>query len=426
MIGGLIVYYRGEALDFLNMLHTTGTAPLMCSRIVFSSQIDVERLKAAVLTSAQVVPEIFGHYQVDRNRFVVTDQPVNQVIQEVQSPYSPENTDFDFTNGPQLRLFIIHHGDYDVLQAFMSHLLTDNRGFKEYLYLLAQAYNEEDLTNLHNERRLRPIITRIQRQFSRPRGRAPMVTGMVKLPHYPGINLRHGGHVMLSSTQFMRVRRVAKAQDVGISEAILAAYAKALQVLTGHTTVTLPCPIDLRRFTAEAEDVTQVANLTVNVFLTIHVDIDAPFNDLVKQVHDLLTVERTRVAFLYRLSNLQKMNHTMPITVMRKMTNRWLPQPALRYTNFGVIDQQRLRFHGLSVVNCVFSGAFHPSPTMEIAASTFAGTCTLSFNSTGSERDYQLSMKILENIQAQLLVWAQTKPQPAVAETDATTLRHQA
>jgi hypothetical protein len=63
---------------------------------------------------------------------------------------------------------------------------------------------------------------------------------------------------------------------------------------------------------------------------------------------------------------------------------------------------------------------------MEIAASTFAGTCTLSFNSTGSERDYQLSMKILENIQAQLLVWAQTKPQPAVAETDATTLRHQA
>nr|WP_253956170.1 hypothetical protein [Lactiplantibacillus pentosus] len=408
------------------MLHTTGTAPLMRSRIVFSSQIDVERLKAAVLTSAQVVPEIFGHYQVDRNRFVVTDQPVNQVIQEVQSPYSPENTDFDFTNGPQLRLFIIHHGDYDVLQAFMSHLLTDNRGFKEYLYLLAQAYNEEDLTNLHNERRLRPIITRIQRQFSRPRGRAPMVTGMVKLPHYPGINLRHGGHVMLSSTQFMRVRRVAKAQDVGISEAILAAYAKALQVLTGHTTVTLPCPIDLRRFTAEAEDVTQVANLTVNVFLTIHVDIDAPFNDLVKQVHDLLTVERTRVAFLYRLSNLQKMNHTMPITVMRKMTNRWLPQPALRYTNFGVIDQQRLRFHGLSVVNCVFSGAFHPSPTMEIAASTFAGTCTLSFNSTGSERDYQLSMKILENIQAQLLVWAQTKPQPAVAETDATTLRHQA
>ncbi|KLD57690.1 hypothetical protein WP50_31830, partial [Lactiplantibacillus plantarum] len=230
MIGGLIVYYRGEALDFLNMLHTTGAAPLMRSRIVFSSQIDVERLKAAVLASAQIVPEIFGHYQADRNRFVVTDQPVNQVIQEVQSPYSPENTDFDFTNSPQLRLFVIHHGDYDVLQAFMSHLITDNRGFKEYLYLLAQAYNYADLTNLHNERRLRPVITKLQRQFARPHGHAPIVTGMVKLPHYPGINLRHGGHVMLSSTQFMRVRRMAKAQDVGISEAILAAYAKALQV----------------------------------------------------------------------------------------------------------------------------------------------------------------------------------------------------
>ncbi|QIL58647.1 hypothetical protein EPJ55_13960 [Lactiplantibacillus plantarum] len=424
MIGGLIVYYRGEALDFLNMLHTTGAAPLMRSRIVFSSQIDVERLKAAVLASAQIVPEIFGHYQADRNRFVVTDQPVNQVIQEVQSPYSPENTDFDFTNSPQLRLFVIHHGDYDVLQAFMSHLLTDNRGFKEYLYLLAQAYNYADLTNLHNERRLRPVITKLQRQFARPHGHAPIVTGMVKLPHYPGINLRHGGHVMLSSTQFMRVRRMAKAQDVGISEAILAAYAKALQVLTGHTTVTLPCPIDLRRFTTEDANVTQIANLTVNVFLTIKVDIDAPFSELINQVHDLLTVERTRVAFLYRLSNLQKMNHTMPITVMRKMTKCWLPQPALRYTNFGVVDQERLKFHDLTVVNCVFSGAFQCSPVMEIAASTFAGTCTLSFNSTGSERDYQLSMKILENIQAQLLVWAQADAQ--VATTDNVTLRHQA
>ncbi|MCP6717197.1 hypothetical protein NL524_28345, partial [Klebsiella pneumoniae] len=151
----------------------------------------------------------------------------------------------------------------------------------------------------------------------------------------------------------------------------------------------------------------------VNVFLTIKVDIDAPFSELVNQVHDLLTVERTRVAFLYRLSNLQKMNHTMPITVMRKMTKRWLPQPALRYTNFGVVDQERLKFHDLTLVNCVFSGAFQCSPVMEIAASTFAGTCTLSFNSTGSERDYQLSMKILENIQAPLLVWAQADAQVA-------------
>ena len=188
--------------------------------------------------------------------------------------------------------------------------------------------------------------------------------------------------------------------------------------------MTLPCPIDLRRFTTEDANVTQIANLTVNVFLTIKVDIDAPFSELVNQVHDLLTVERTRVAFLYRLSNLQKMNHTMPITVMRKMTKRWLPQPALRYTNFGVVDQERLKFHDLTVVNCVFSGAFQCSPVMEIAASTFAGTCTLSFNSTGSERDYQLSMKILENIQAQLLVWAQADAQ--VATTDNVTLRHQA
>jgi len=153
---------------------------------------------------------------------------------------------------------------------------------------------------------------------------------------------------------------------------------------------------------------TRIANLTSNVFLTIKIDADAPFSTLVKQVHDLLKTERERAAFLYRLTNLQKMNHTMPVSLMRKMTKHWLAQRPLTYTNFGVIDQQRLKFHGLTVVNCVFSGAFRTTPAMEIAASTFAGTCTLSFNSSGSERDYQLSMKILENIQAQLLVWAQT------------------
>ncbi|MFC6181292.1 hypothetical protein [Lactiplantibacillus daowaiensis] len=402
------MYYRGEALDFVNMLLTDTAVPLMRSRLVFSSKIDIERLKAAVLSSAQIVPEIFAHYQADHNRFEVTNQQVDDLVIEAQSPYSPENFDFNFNTGPQLRLFVIHHDQYDVLQAFMSHLLADSVGFKEYLYLLAQAYNHDELTELQNERRLRPIITKMQRQFQRPRNRADLPGNAVKLPHYQGINLRHVGHIMLTSKQFMRVRQVAKAQDVGISEAILAAYAKALQVLTGHTTITLPYPINFRHFTPAVENVTRVANLTGMVYLNIKVDVDAPFAALVQHVHDLLAVERAHAAFLYRLVNLQKMNHTMPVGLMRKFTQRWLAQQPLTYTNFGVVDQQKLHFHGLTVVNCVFSGAFRPTPAMEIAASTFAGTCTLSFNSIGSERDYQLGMKILENIQAQLLVWSQS------------------
>ena len=402
------MYYRGEVLDFVNMLLTADATPLMRSRLVFSSKIDIERLKAAVLSSAQIVPEIFGRYQADHNRFEVITQQPDDIVIEAQSPYSPENFDFDFKTGPQLRLFVIHHDQYDVLQAFMSHLLADSVGFKEYLYLLAKAYNYDDLSTLTNERRLRPVITQLQRQFSRPHAHADLPTNTVKLPHYQGINLRHIGHIMLTSKQFMRVRQVAKAQDVGISEAILAAYAKALQVLTGHTTITLPCPIDFRHFTPADETKTRVANLTGTVYLNIKIDVDAPFAALVQHVHDLLSAERDRAAFLYRLTNLQKMNHTMPIGLMRKMPRRWVAQQPLSYTNFGVIDQQRLQFHGLTVVNCVFSGAFRENPLMEIAASTFAGTCTLSFNSIGSERDYQLGMKILENIQAQLLVWSQT------------------
>ena len=415
------MYYRGEVLDFVNMLLNDAAAPLMRSRIVFASKIDIERLKAAVLTTAQIVPEIFAQYQVDHNRFESTSQQVDDLVIEAQSPYSPENFDFNFKTGPQLRLFVIHHDQYDVLQAFMSHLLTDSVGFKEYLYLLAQAYNHDDLAVWRNERRLRPVITKLQRQFQRPRAHADLPLNTVQLPHYQGINLRHIGHIMLTSKQFRRVRQVAQAQDVGISEAILAAYAKALQVLTGHTTITLPCPINFRHFTPEETNVTRVANLTGTVYLNIKIDVDAPFTALVQHVHDLLATERTHAAFLYRLTNLQKMNHAMPVGLMRKMANRWLAHQPLTYTNFGVVDQQKLQFHGVTVVNCVFSGAFRPTPAMEIAASTFAGTCTLSFNSIGSERDYQLGMKILENIQAQLLVWSQTavvaeKPDPTPNE----------
>lgn len=415
LIGGFNVYYRGETLDFVNMLLTETTAPLMRARLVFTSNLDIERLKAAVLASAQIVPEIFAHYQGERNRFEVTTQQVDDLVIETQSPYSPENFDFDFSTGPQLLLFVIHHDQYDVLQAFMSHLLTDSVGFKEYLYLLVKAYNNDDLTTLQNERRLRPIITKLQHQRQRPRTHHQLTGTPVKLPHYQGINLRHIGHIMLTSKQFMQVRRIAKAQDVGISEAILAAYAKALQVLTGHTTITLPYPINFRHFTPTDDGTTRIANLTAMVYLNIQVPVDEPFNTLVQHVHTLLVTERTQVVFLSRLVNLQKMNHTMPVGVMRKFTRRWLAQQPLTYTNFGVIDQQRLQFSGLTVANCVFSGAFQPAPAMEIAASTFAGTCTLSFNSIGSERDYQLGMKILENIQAQLLVWSQTTPTTAAA-----------
>lgn len=92
------------------------------------------------------------------------------------------------------------------------------------------------------------------------------------------------------------------------------------------------------------------------------------------------------------------MNYIMLIMVMCKMIKCWLLQFVFWYINFGVVDQEWFKFYDLMVVNCVFLGVFQCLFVMEIVVSMFVGICILSFNSIGFECDYQLFMKILENI----------------------------
>lgn len=59
------------------------------------------------------------------------------------------------------------------------------------------------------------------------------------------------------------------------------------------------------------------------------------------------------------------------------------------YTNFGIIDDQRLRWADTEMTAVTMTGSFRIAPMYQIACSTFKGQLTLGFNMVGTAQEVQ-------------------------------------
>ena len=72
------------------------------------------------------------------------------------------------------------------------------------------------------------------------------------------------------------------------------------------------------------------------------------------------------------------------------------------YTNFGVIDDQRLVFDQLPVTQCLLTGSFRTAPMFQVACSTFKGELSLGFNMIGTDEEVQFGRVVTTAMVAQI------------------------
>ncbi|WP_054726097.1 hypothetical protein [Paucilactobacillus hokkaidonensis] len=58
----------------------------------------------------------------------------------------------------------------------------------------------------------------------------------------------------------------------------------------------------------------------------------------------------------------------------------------IAYTNFGIIDDQRVQFSKTPVDSITLTGSFRRAPMFQIAVATFKGQTTLAFNMDGTKK----------------------------------------
>ncbi|GEO67730.1 condensation domain-containing protein [Levilactobacillus spicheri] len=402
------MYYRGEPLDLVPTLNLTRIRPLLECTLSLTHPIDVARLTAAITATQTVVPQIMGRYDYRHNRFEVETATAADVVEEYTASHDPGRVQLDVLAGPQLKVQVIHHADYDRLRIAMGRSLTDGEGFKHYLYLLAAAYDGQDLTSFTNERSGRKILAYLRH----PHRPLPQLQALPTDPPFPQLHgdvHHHQGEAVISRAESQRLQRQAKAHGVTLNAVLLAAYALALCTLTGKQHLVIPCQVDLRLHgPVSAANVVQVANLTseIPVPITVH-DFDT-LGDVVQRIQATVTRLHTDLAYLTPLVEIKRMSRALPPQWVRRLAAKDHATAAVSFANFGRVDQSRLRFDGSAVTQVTFAGAYHTMPYFQLTVSGYREAWTLAFRMLGSEPDYQLGIKILKNVVTQLNQWGRT------------------
>ncbi|MCI1554415.1 MAG: condensation domain-containing protein [Levilactobacillus sp.] len=396
--------YHGEPLDLMPTLDLAETYPLLECTLSLTHPIDVARLKTAIATTQTVVPQVLGRYNLRWNRFEVEASALDQVIEEFTAAHDPGRAALDVLAGPQLKVQVLHHPDYDALRISMSRLLTDGEGFKHYLYLLAAAYDGQDLANFTNERSVRKILNHLRH----PHRALPSLNGNSDetFPRLRGDVHHHRGEATIPRVVSRRLRQRTQSENVTMNAVLLSAYALALFALTGESRLVIPYQVDLRLHgPVAATNVVQVANLTSEMPIPITVQTGDQLADVVQRTQATITQLRDELAYLPPLVELNRMSRALPPQLVRRLAGKHRPQAAISFANFGHIDHTRLRFGETSVSQIYFAGAYRTMPHFQLTVSVYHDAWTLAFRMLGSEPDYQLGIKILKNVVAQLTQW---------------------
>lgn len=316
-------------------------------------------------------------------------------------------TGIDHTREPQVKITLLRGKTDDALCIVINHMVCDGAGFKEYLYLLGELYTRcekgEDLVqpvpvgrrdlgqllqNLSFGKKLRIL-------FSRPHFSKPDPT--MVMPAREDSSTPMIVTASIEKDQFDKVRCYAKNSRVSINDILLTAYLRALRRATGCEQITVPCPVDLRKY-KKPEQRCGICNLTGNYICSTDISPDEAFGVTLRKVSNQMQAQKTDNACLKGPMLFDIMFHTLPIRAVRSLFYSASPVPVTSYTNLGVLDEGKLRFGNRVVENAVISTAVKKSPYFQLSVSTFRGCCTLTSSFYGSDTDGERIREFLNRI----------------------------
>lgn len=289
---------------------------------------------------------------------------------------------------PQIQIQIKRDG-YHAAIGF-SHIVTDANGAKQLLYLLCDAYNGTVDKVLQNKRELTGLSVK---QIAGIKEKSQKNHFLVMK------TLKDTGNsaVCAWSIDLSLLKYISRQTHTTVNDILLCAFLQTLHTVTGQKDITLPCPVDLRRFLKDCPSMT-VANFIGDYKVTITGIEGKSWKEILIEIHEQMLQERRRNRQLKMLVPLHRCYQTLPTSLCVRMAKKAYHTPAVSLTNPGILDEKRLRFGGNEIVQAYIVSRIQRYPTLQITASTYREVCTLVCHVDGTKEEIKEVHKILRQM----------------------------
>lgn len=386
----------------LNILHTIGLKalyPIIRCQLDVTGALDLNRLKRAIDLTAKIIPELFCRYDMANNSWIPVVTDAESLIQVVTDDAQLDSTPDWFTQ-PQLRVQIQPLTMKTKVIFTISHILTDGSGFKQFLYLLCSCYNYGEKTCKGENTVELDWLEALLREHPVSSKKVDHPTRPLLLPKIAGKGEQRPtvSGLRLSSTATTTLLAATHAKHVTVNDVLMAAFGKAVQVFNSdNDMISLACPTDMRQYIS-GTPVLRVANHTARYNLAIKSPIDEHFGVAVWNLHEQMETLKQDKQFLDSVQSLMSQYRKESIQALQKIVEENYHVREIGYTNFGIVDADRLKFDGVTVEHCLLTGSFRAAPMFQVACSTFNDELSLGFNMIGNADEVQFGQSVIQQM----------------------------
>lgn len=401
---------KGQPFDFMQYIYSFVQKPIIRGCIRFDGKLESERLKAAIKALTLFYPILRCKYDIKKGAWDETNLSYESLLTRinVKDDFSILERDLLLSSleigiDLPLRIYWICGKERDSLCVIASHLLCDGRGFEQLLYLLAALYSENEAkieAQINTNRSFSQIIDgftpmqKIKILFSGKR--AVNMDAKLHLPLDEGTEKSKLIIRRICLSKLEQYRFCAIGYRPSMNDILLAAYIQTLHNLFGWNDITIPCPVDLRRFNRNANS--SVCNLTGNYYCHINFKGDNTFENICNEISMQMFAQKNSSLCLKEPFLLHILYSVFPLPFMKKVLSSKISVPMISYTNLGKIDDTRLVFQGTPVSDACIVTAAKPVPYFQLAVSTYKDKCTLSTCTHADGKSLDVLCLVMNNI----------------------------
>jgi NRPS condensation-like uncharacterized protein len=397
----------------LNIYYARAVADQQITYVVeLGDRLDLKRLESSVRELMKRVPVLKSNIKVDGvhvKRILSSNGKYR--ISFADQPYDPQKVILGFISAPcdpesemPLKLLVVRSNVLDTLCIKIDHVVSDAGGLKYLLYLLADAYTNGEITlPINQDRSMRQVFHKFSvLQIIRKALQANMPKPGPALLRGPFVcNEPFIEHVKLKPDVFHRLYSKAKAANITINDLLLTAVYQAVfgyPAVQAGSAYPIMVPIDMRRY-LKIDKRGVIANFSSSLYPTLNKIENESFTDTLRRVKSCMDTCKNNAPGL-GTSVIMSVGTTFCSKRMKAMYEMASSHKSsyINLTNFGIIDEDLLRFDKTPVNHIYGVGPVENAPGLLIAVSTFQGTLNLVVQGDNKQRFQAFAKEFLEKI----------------------------
>lgn len=388
----MMTVYQGEALNILHTIGMDKLYPIVRVHFTVQGQFDRQRFERALMECGRVVPELFCKYVLKDNSFVpVTDDLHGVLFTDVD--LDEDSASWDLFTEPQLRVYLNQETAQTAVTIFLSHILTDGAGAKQFLGLLARAYNNGQLTGIKNHQDIKWLHHLIAAHPVTVKKGTDHPARPLSMPRVADQQGQRRRTVSLSLSQDETAALITASHNrvVTLNDLFMAAFGQAVQRFSATDRIALACPTDMRKF-IPGEPAVRIANHTSRYNIDVPSDPAAPFEQAVQTIHRAMSANKKAFQCLVSVKTLVDNYERYPLARLQQICEDNYHVRTISYTNFGIVA---FHFEGCQITAFNMLGSYRQAPMFQVAVSTYNSQIIFAYAMIGTDEEARLGETVL-------------------------------